>query len=67
MPTEICSPISRKGSKAGSNQPLVPGTNTNPSVSNFHRATADSVPAQPSHGAPSRHSEETKEEPLCRS
>jgi hypothetical protein len=55
MPTEVQSPITRKGSKAGSNPPLGPGTNTNPD-----RGRTDSVPAQPTHT--SRHSEEPKEE-----
>jgi hypothetical protein len=31
MPTETRSPISRKGSKAGSDQPISPGARSNPS------------------------------------
>lgn len=67
MPTQPQSPISRKGSKPGSNPPLGPGTNTNPSGPGPHQPTparrsSDSVPPQPPHGA-SRHSEtKTKEE-----
>jgi hypothetical protein len=37
MPTEICSPVSRPGSKVGSNPPLGPGTNTNPSAPGPHQ------------------------------
>lgn len=56
--SEVNSPITRKGSKAGSNLPKDPNTQTNPS-SRFRRG--DSVPDQPAPGA--RHSEkETKEE-----
>jgi hypothetical protein len=69
--SEVCSQISRKGSKAGSNPPKNMNTQTNPSGPGPHQPTpsrsADSVPPQPPHGASSRHSEETKEEPLCRS
>jgi hypothetical protein len=53
--SEVCSPISRKGSKAGSdNLPLSPGARSNPS-----RAT-DSVPNQPRNTASpvKSHSEE---------
>jgi hypothetical protein len=46
MPVEICSPISRKGSKVDSGQPMSPGARSNPS-----RASSDSVPAQPSQTA----------------
>jgi hypothetical protein len=47
--SEVCSQITRKGSKVGSNQPISPGARSNPS-------RGDSVPAQP------KHSEQTKEE-----
>jgi hypothetical protein len=44
--TEVCSPISRKGSKAGSsNLPLSPGARSNPS------RAADSIPNQPKNTA----------------
>jgi hypothetical protein len=68
MPTQVQSPISRPCSRPPQpKRPLTPGANTTPGGSNFHRGTSDSVPPQPPHGASSRHSEETKEEPLCRS
>jgi hypothetical protein len=51
--TEVLSPVSRKGSKVGSNPPLSPGARSDPG-----RATTDRVPAQPSHETTSRHSEE---------
>ena len=50
---EVCSPITRKGSKAGSNRPMSPGARSNPSRAEGPRF--DSVPAQPPHA--SRHSE----------
>jgi hypothetical protein len=40
---EVCSPVSRLGSKVGSSQPKSPGAFSNPSRS------GDSVQAQPSH------------------
>ena len=52
---EVCSPISRKGSKVGSGQPLSPGARSNPS-----RGRTDSISAQPSYGA-SGHSAEPRE------
>ena len=44
---EVISPVTRKGSKVGSGQPLSPGARSNPSRA---AATADSIPTQPSHG-----------------
>lgn len=44
---EVTSPVSRKGSKVGSNQPLSPGAKSNPSRG---PVSEDSVPSQPSHG-----------------
>jgi hypothetical protein len=41
---EVCSPVSRPGSKVGSGQPLSPGARSNPS-----RGRTDSIPPQPSH------------------
>jgi hypothetical protein len=52
--TEVCSPISRKGSKLSSGQPLSPGARSDPSVADRR----DSVPSQPKHGTASRHSTE---------
>ena len=52
---EVQSPVSRKGSKVGSGQPLSLGARSDPG-----RATGpqpDSVPPRP-HGGTSRHSEE---------
>jgi hypothetical protein len=49
---EVCSPVSRPGSKVGSGQPLSPGARSGPS-----RGSTDSIFARPSYGA-SRHSEE---------
>jgi hypothetical protein len=40
---EVCSPVSRPGSKVGSSQPKSPGAFSNPS------RRGDSVQAQPSH------------------
>jgi hypothetical protein len=50
---EVVSPVTRKGSKVGSGQPLSPGARTNPSRG---PVSQDSVPPQPSRT--SRHSEE---------
>jgi hypothetical protein len=52
---EVQSPVSRKGSKVGSGQPMSPGARSNPS-----RGRTDSIPARPSYGA-SRHSAEPAE------
>ena len=51
---EVQSPVTRKGSKVGSNQPLSPGARSNPSRGGTQ---TDSVPPQPSLGGTSRHSE----------
>ena len=40
----VCSPVSIKGSKVGSNPPIGLGARSNPS-----RSSADSVPPQPGH------------------
>ena len=53
---EIESPVTRKGSKVGSNQPMSPGARSNPSRGGGPQT--DSVPPQSSHGGTSRHSEE---------
>jgi hypothetical protein len=50
------SPVTRKGSKVGSNQPLSPGARSNPSLGPGQRF--DSVPSQPLHGGASRHPED---------
>jgi hypothetical protein len=47
---EPVSPVTRKGSKVGSGQPLSPGARTDPSRGRF-----DSIPQQPSHGARASH------------
>jgi hypothetical protein len=47
MPTEVVSPISRKGSKVGSGQPMSPGARSNPS-SRGDQATSQ-PPEQPAH------------------
>jgi hypothetical protein len=58
--TEACSPVSRKGSKVGSGQPLSPGARSDPGrvggpkwdsvpPQPQHRASTHSVPPQPSH------------------
>lgn len=41
---EVQSPISRKGSKAGSGQPMSPGARTNPSRRSDVRRDADEPP-----------------------
>jgi hypothetical protein len=43
MPKEVCSPVSMKGSKVGSGQPMSPGARSNPSA-----RRGDSVP-EPTH------------------
>lgn len=43
---EVCSPVSRPGSKVGSGQPLSPGARSNPS----RGERMDSVAPQPTHG-----------------
>jgi hypothetical protein len=56
MPTEVCSPITRKGSNASGNIPgSSPGARSMPGASG---GAGDSVPPQPSHGPASRHSAE---------
>lgn len=56
---DVCSPVSRPGSKVGSmsGQPLSPGARSNPSRA--AGAQFDSVPPQPTHGGGtvSRHQE----------
>jgi hypothetical protein len=52
--SEVCSPISRKGSKVGSSQPLSPGARSMPGAS-------DSVPEQKTEQR--RHDHEQGEEP----
>ena len=48
MPTEVRSPINRKGSAVGSDQPLSPGANSNPSRASADAATArHSEPPEP--------------------
>jgi hypothetical protein len=53
---EVCSPVSRPGSKVGSGQPLSPGVRSNPS-----RGRSDSLAQQPSHARVSRNAEEPAE------
>jgi hypothetical protein len=53
---EVCSPVSRKESRIGSNQPTSPGAKSSPSRGSGPQA--DNIPPQPSHGGASRHSEE---------
>jgi hypothetical protein len=45
--SEVCSPITRRGGKVGSNQPLSLGAFSSPSRAGGTRF--DSVPAHPSH------------------
>jgi hypothetical protein len=45
---EICSPVSRPGSKVGSGQPMSPGARSSPSRSAGPQI--DSIPPQPTHG-----------------
>ena len=47
MIKEVVTPVSKPGSKVGSNQPKSPGAFSNPSREGGARF--DSVPAQPSH------------------
>ena len=54
--TEVCSPVSRKGSKVGSGQPLSPGARSDPGRVEGPRF--DSVPPQPSHARASMHQED---------
>ena len=51
---EVCSPVSRPGSKVGSGQPMSPGARSSPSRG--AGLLTDGVPPQPSRT--SRHSEE---------
>ena len=46
---EVCSPVSRKGSKVGSGQPLSPGARSDPG--RVGGPKWDSVPPQPQHRA----------------
>ena len=52
----VQSPVSRKGSKIGSEQPMSPGAHSSPSRNEGPQF--DSVPPQPARGGTSRHSEE---------
>ena len=52
---EVNSPVNRKGSKVGSNQPMSPGARGNPSL-----GRTDFISSRPSYGA-SRHSAEPAE------
>lgn len=47
--SEACSPVTRKGSKIASGQPLSPGARSNPS--RVEGPKFDSVPPQPQHRA----------------
>jgi hypothetical protein len=58
MPTEVCSPVTHKGSKVGSNQPTSPGARSMP-----HGDRGDSVPAQPAHGGGGRVAPHAEEKP----
>ena len=51
---EVVSPVTRKGSKVGSGQPLSPGARSSPSRGSVQ---SDSIPPQPS-SSTSRHPEE---------
>jgi hypothetical protein len=53
---EVMSPVTRKGSKVGSQQPLSPGAKSSPSRSGGPQT--DSIPPQSPNGGASRHSEE---------
>ena len=53
---EICSPVSIKGSKVGSGQPMSPGARSSPSRGSRGPVNQDSVPPQTSQT--SRHSAE---------
>jgi hypothetical protein len=45
---EVCSPVTRKGSKVGSGQPMSPGARSDPG--RLGGPKFDSVPAQPARG-----------------
>jgi len=49
---DVCSPVSRKGSKVGAPQPLMPGARSAPGERH------DSVPPQPAHGRTASHQEQ---------
>ena len=54
---EVVSPVTRKGSKVGSGQPLsAPARDL---ALHVGRSAKDSIPPQPSHGGASRHSRRT--------
>ena len=53
---EVCSPVSRPGSKVGSGQPLSPGARSNPS-----RGRSHFLPQQPSHARVSPNAQELAE------
>jgi hypothetical protein len=46
---DVCSPVTRKGSKVGSGQPMSPGARSNPDRRGGPKF--DSVPPQPQHRA----------------
>jgi hypothetical protein len=54
--SDVCSPVSRKGSKVGSGQPLSPGARSAPGRAGGPKF--DSVPPQPTHGRTSTHQEQ---------
>jgi hypothetical protein len=58
--SDVCSPVTRKGSKVGSvaGKPLSPGARSSPG-----RANDDSVPKQPEHGAKASHQEPPSAQP----
>jgi hypothetical protein len=63
MPTQVESPVTRKGSKVSGNiAGSSPGAFSNPSRGDATRA-AHSVPNQPARGSTSRHSEPSELEP----
>jgi hypothetical protein len=54
MVKEVCSPVTRPGSKVGSGQPMSPGARSMPGAGD----RKDSVSPQPAHGKTGRHSAE---------
>jgi hypothetical protein len=63
MPTEVCSPISRKGSAVSSGQPLGPGARSNPSRGDAGPQSSPFI-AKHSVPEPAHHIARHNEEPL---
>ena len=60
--SDVCSPVTRKGSKIASGQPMSPGARSAPGREDAR--AAHSVPEQPKNSAPQRRAASHQEQPI---